>query len=57
MGEILGCAMFLRHLRVRNFRNLASVDLDLSPGVNLFFGPNAQGKTALLEAVGTRTKR
>jgi len=43
--------MFLSHLKIRNFRNLAAVDLDLSAGVNLFFGPNAQGKSALLEAV------
>ncbi len=44
--------MFLSRLKIRNFRNLAAVDLELSPGVNLFFGTNAQGKTALLEAVG-----
>jgi len=50
--------MYLSRLKIRNFRNLASVDLELSPGVNLFFGPNAQGKTAILEAVsylGTST--
>jgi DNA replication and repair protein RecF len=35
-----------------NFRNYeASVISDLSPGVNVFAGPNAAGKTNLLEAV------
>jgi len=43
--------MILRHLTIRSFRNLAEVDLDLAPGVTLFHGANAQGKTNLLEAV------
>lgn len=43
--------MALNHLKIRNFRNLTSIDLDLDPGVNLFHGANAQGKTAILEAV------
>ena len=43
--------MIITSLRIRNFRNLTSVDLELSPGINLFFGRNAQGKTAILEAV------
>ncbi len=42
---------YLSHLRLTNFRNLAELDLELSPGVSVFFGPNAQGKTTLLEAV------
>jgi DNA replication and repair protein RecF len=43
--------MPITHLKVRNFRNLASLDLDLAEGVNLFYGENAQGKTAVLESV------
>jgi DNA replication and repair protein RecF len=43
--------MILRHLTIRNFRNLADIDLELAPGVTLFFGRNAQGKTNILEAV------
>lgn len=42
---------YLSHLRLTNFRNLAELDLQLSPGVSVYFGPNAQGKTTLLEAV------
>ena len=43
--------MILRCLIVERFRNLARIDLDLSEGVTLFWGQNAQGKTNLLEAV------
>ena len=42
---------YLSHLRLTNFRNLVELDLELSPGVSVYFGPNAQGKTTLLEAV------
>ena len=42
---------YLSHLGITSFRNLAELNLDLPPGVVVFFGGNAQGKTALLEAV------
>ena len=42
---------YLSHLGITDFRNLAEVDLELPRGVVVFFGPNAQGKTALMEAV------
>ncbi|HKJ88538.1 MAG TPA: DNA replication and repair protein RecF, partial [Gammaproteobacteria bacterium] len=41
----------LAHLEIEGFRNLERVRLDLSPGLNLIEGPNASGKTSLLEAV------
>ena len=43
--------MRLSHLRLSNFRNLAEVELEVPPGVSVYFGQNAQGKTALVEAV------
>jgi DNA replication and repair protein RecF len=43
--------MHLAHLRLRDFRNYARVDLDFAPGFHLLLGDNAQGKTNLLEAV------
>ena len=43
--------MRLRRLRLRNHRNYAQLDLAPGPGVNVFIGPNGQGKTNLLEAV------
>lgn len=43
--------MHIAHLRLINFRNYEYLDLPLHPGINLFYGGNAQGKTNLLEAV------
>jgi DNA replication and repair protein RecF len=39
-------------LALRDVRNLREQRVELSPGLNVFLGPNAQGKTSLLEAVG-----
>jgi DNA replication and repair protein RecF len=41
----------LRRLRLRNHRNYARLDLTPGQGMNVFIGPNGQGKTNLLEAV------
>lgn len=43
--------MHLAHLRLRDFRNYARLDVDFSPGFHLLLGNNAQGKTNILEAV------
>jgi hypothetical protein len=43
--------MHLAHLRLRDFRNYARVDVDFSPGFHLLLGDNAQGKTNILEAI------
>ena len=43
--------MPITHLKVNNVRNLASVDLEPSLGLNLFHGENGSGKTSLLEAI------
>jgi DNA replication and repair protein RecF len=45
-------AMHLLHLTLSEFRNYHHIDLNLGPGLFLFYGDNAQGKTNLLEAVG-----
>jgi DNA replication and repair protein RecF len=41
----------LSRLRLHNHRNYAQLDLSPGPLVNVFIGPNGQGKTNLLEAV------
>lgn len=41
----------LHTLSLRNFRNYARLDLTIGNGATLFFGPNAAGKTSILEAV------
>jgi DNA replication and repair protein RecF len=43
--------MFLSHLSLHNFRNYKQLELALQPGLFVFYGDNAQGKTNLLEAV------
>ena len=43
--------MILKQLSVKNFRNYSDTNLSLSPGINIFFGNNAQGKTNLLESI------
>jgi DNA replication and repair protein RecF len=44
--------MHLSHLSLRDFRSYTEVELPLGPGVTAFVGPNGQGKTNLVEAVG-----
>ena len=43
--------MFLSRLSLHNFRNYKQLELALQPGLFVFYGDNAQGKTNLLEAV------
>ncbi|MCB1125310.1 MAG: AAA family ATPase, partial [Verrucomicrobiae bacterium] len=43
--------MHLAQLRLRDFRNYARLDVDLTPGFHLLLGGNAQGKTNILEAI------
>ena len=43
--------MRLESLSLQDFRNYERVSLELNPGLNIFVGDNAQGKTNLLEAV------
>jgi DNA replication and repair protein RecF len=39
------------HLRLRDFRNYARLDVDFTPGFHVLIGSNAQGKTNVLEAI------
>lgn len=43
--------MRLLELRLENFRAFSTLELTLSPGLNLFTGANGAGKTSVLEAV------
>ena len=43
--------MYVESIELKNYRNYDSAHVVFSPGVNIFFGDNAQGKTNLLEAV------
>lgn len=41
----------LNTIRLQNFRSYADDSFELGPGVNIVVGPNASGKTNLLEAI------
>ncbi len=43
--------MLLEKLDISSFRNIERALIDASPGINLVIGPNASGKTSLLEAI------
>ena len=43
--------MHVRSLKLRNYRNYYELELALQPGINIFLGPNAQGKTNVIEAI------
>lgn len=43
--------MNLKSLELHGYRNFDTVNVQTGSGVNIFIGPNAQGKTNLLEAI------
>ena len=43
--------MIIKSIKLENFRNYESLDLDFEKGTNILYGDNAQGKTNVLEAI------
>ncbi len=43
--------MYIRSLKLSNFRNYEELDMEFSRGTNILYGDNAQGKTNVLEAL------
>jgi DNA replication and repair protein RecF len=44
-------SVHLARLKLRDFRNYARLDVEFTPGLHVFLGNNAQGKTNILEAI------
>lgn len=44
-------SMYLEKIEINQFRNYESLFLELSKGLNIIYGDNAQGKTNLLESI------
>lgn len=44
--------MYVSHLSLTDFRSYHQVDLTFEPGITALVGPNGQGKTNLVEAIG-----
>ena len=43
--------MYIKTIKLNNFRNYTNQEIDFKEGINLFVGDNAQGKTNILEAI------
>lgn len=43
--------MYVKKVKLTNFRNYETAEVELTPGVNLLHGSNGQGKTNLVEAI------
>jgi DNA replication and repair protein RecF len=43
--------MYVTKVKLTNFRNYKTAEVEFSPGVNLLHGSNGQGKTNLVEAI------
>ncbi len=44
-------SLVIKSLELKNFRNYERLSIEPSPGTNLFYGENAQGKTNILESI------
>jgi DNA replication and repair protein RecF len=44
--------MYVRQVQLADFRSYPSLSVELEPGPSVFVGPNGQGKTNLVEALG-----
>ncbi|NLY90551.1 MAG: DNA replication/repair protein RecF [Firmicutes bacterium] len=47
--------MYLEKIKIINFRNYATAEVELSPHLNILWGKNGQGKTNFLEAIAFLT--
>ncbi len=43
--------MIIKRFSAKNFRNIEECNIEFSPGVNLLYGKNAQGKTNVIEGI------
>jgi DNA replication and repair protein RecF len=43
--------VWIKTLRISDFRNYEHLEIELAQGLNFFIGPNGSGKTSILEAV------
>ncbi len=43
--------MYLKKLKLKNFRSWSTFEINFAPGLNTIIGPNASGKTNILEGI------
>ena len=43
--------MYIKNIKLNNFRNYLNQEIQLDKGINIFFGDNGEGKTNILESI------
>ncbi len=43
--------MWIKNIKIKNFRNYNKEEINLEKNINIFYGENAQGKTNIIEAI------
>ena len=43
--------MWIKKIKIKNFRNYESEEINLEKNINIFYGQNAQGKTNIIESI------
>ena len=43
--------MWIKNIKIKNFRNYEQEEIKLEKNINIFYGKNAQGKTNIIEAI------
>ena len=43
--------MWIKNIKIKNFRNYNQEEINLEKNINIFYGKNAQGKTNIIEAI------
>ena len=43
--------MWIKNIKIKNFRNYKKEEINLEKNINIFYGENAQGKTNIIEAI------
>ena len=43
--------MYIKKVKLENFRNYEDEEINLKDGINIIYGNNAQGKTNILESI------
>jgi len=51
MAEKRGKIMWIEYLKLLNFRNYESLELNFHPSLNIIYGNNGEGKTNLVESI------
>lgn len=43
--------MWIKNIKIKNFRNYINEEINLQKNINIFYGENAQGKTNIIESI------